>query len=289
MLSLLVTLITPNAEACSPAPAEPVWSFPANGSLDSALNQPLQIFVTNANYGDIEITVWNGDTNEEVEGAAYYSCPIDPNGWDSCLVSYLPDSGFWPSESEIFWSAVPDDGWAGTLSGSFSTTDWLSAGELPEAMNIEGEMVEWRPIESECDNNPSIQVSISIDPDSLNVLEKGVTLQVMQELTVAQPENIDGALPEPLLVAQHLVQTDSNGELNFDILATEDESCFNVWAYSPDGTNFSQYDGPCLKWGQADGGNESGWGCSSAPESSSLHLGWLSAMLMLMIGRRRED
>jgi uncharacterized protein (TIGR03382 family) len=287
MLSLLIMLLTPNAEACSPAPAEPVWSFPADGSADSALNQPLQVFITNSNFGEIELTVWNSNTDEPIAGSASYSCPVDPNGWDHCLVRYLPDDGFWPSDSVIAWSADPvDEGWGGSLSGSFSTTDWLSAGDLPETMGIEGEMVEWRPIESTCDSTPIIQLTMSIQADSL---EDGVLLQVMQETVVVHTEDIDGILPEPLLVAQHLVRDDGKIELSFDIEATEDESCFSVWAFSPDGTNLTQYDGPCLEWGRSNGGNGGGWGCATAPESSPLYLGWFGALFMLMIGRRRKD
>ena len=290
MFSLLITLITPNADACDPAPAQPIWSFPADGSADSALNQPLQVFVSNANYGGVELTVWNGNTDEPIDGSASYSCTIDPNGWDSCLVRYLPDDGFWPSDSVIAWSAEPVDyGYEGALSGSFSTTDWMSAGYLPETMNVEGEMVEWRPIETSCDSSPIIQVNISIEPDSPEGLEDGVLLQIMQEPVLVHSEDTDGVLPEPLLVEQHLVRSDGNIELSFDILATEEESCFNVWAYSPDGANLAQYDGPCLKWEQAESGNGDGCGCSTAPENSSLHLGWFGAMFMLMIGRRRED
>jgi hypothetical protein len=162
----------------------------------------------------------------------------------------------------------------------------LSAGDLPETMGIEGEMVEWRPIESECDSNESIQITLSIQADSL---EEGVLLQVMQEPAVVHAEDIDGILLEPLLVEQHLVRDDGTIELNFDILATEDESCFNVWAISPDGSNFEQYDGPCLKWGRSSGGNGGGWGCATTPKSASRHLGWFGVLFMLMMGRRRKD
>ena len=281
MLSLIIALAAPTAEACSPMPAFPEWSFPADASADVALNQPLQVGITNANFGDVELSVWDTNSLAPIEGSAFYTCPSDPNGWQSCLLTFRPDDGLWAENSQISWSAVPSDGFSedDSLSGSFATTDRLSAGELPSTINIQAELIEWREIESECDDQETLLIDIELDPD---VVEIGTLLQIVVEDPNFE-EKDSTHLPEPLVAEQVLIREGTALDFKFDILATEEERCFTVWAISPDGLNMSQFEGPCLQWGNTSGNK----GCSSSSKDPAMAFGWIGLLLTLGMRRRK--
>lgn len=237
----------------------------------------------------MELTVWDAATETPIAGNTSDSCPSTPNGWTNCIVTFTPESGGWPGNSSIGWTISPpqdelDSGWGEALSGSFSTTDWIRPPQVPAAMTISAEMTEWRPIESSCDSTERILVSMSIATDPL---DPGTLLEFVEEPSADSIQMEDG-LPEPLVVANHLVRDDSALEFAFEIGATEEERCFSVWAYSHDGTMVDQYAGPCLQWGEGNSEEGSDKGCASTGANSSLKAGWLAGLLVLGMRRRRR-
>lgn len=151
-------------------------------------------------------------------------------------------------------------------------------------MTISAEMTEWRPIDNECDYAERILVSMSIATDPL---DPGTLLEFVEEPS-AEGNPMEDELPDPLVVANHLVRDASALEFAFEIRATEEERCFSVRAYSHDGTLVDQYAGPCLQWGAGDGEDGSEKGCASTGVPSSLRAGWLAGLLVLGMRRRRR-
>ena len=283
MFSIILALATPDALACSPAPNSALWSYPADQASDVAVNQPLQFRITAGGFGDIDFQVWNSNTEEPIDGMISYSCSNDPNGWNHCLATFLPDGGNWQTDAQVSWSASPDEDFGDpALTGSFTTTDWMIAGELPSTVDIDAEMVAWKPVENSCDSVEAIEIQMSLD---LDFIQTGSIIQIMKEIKGNEAQG--DAAPEPYVAHQLLVREDTELDFAFDIGATENEQCFNVWVYSPDGGNMDQFEGPCLQWNSHVPG--SGTGCATSNGSRSQGMAWAALFLALSLRRRRDS
>ena len=283
MLALILALFAPESQACIPEPANALWGFPSDLSSDVAINQPLQFKIDAGGYGDVSFSVWNSTTEAPIEGTVSFTCSDDPNGRDQCIATFMPDGGSWNPNTPISWSATPSEDFMPSLSGSFSTSDQVSPAKLPEAVSIQAEMLEWKPVENECDSVETIRIDMSLESD---FWQEGSLVQILHEGKSddsTQPEE----LTEPLVVHQILVRDGTEMNVQFDILASEEEQCFTVWVQSADTLDFQQYDGLCLQWSSHVPG--SGIGCATSKGSRSQRMAWATLFLALGLRRRRTS
>ena len=200
MLNLLLFLMVPDAQACSPAEAHPTASFPVDGASDAALNQQLMIQYTGGiMYYTTEVEVWNVETDEVIEGDTELICEASLHSMSRCVVAFLPESGSWPADSTLAWHIYPEGEEPEVsyleMTGVFSTTDWLSAGELPEEVELQVELTEWRDPDMMCESSSSLVGQYKISADHI---EAGSILQVVATI---EPEH-DASQPEERVVYQ---------------------------------------------------------------------------------------
>lgn len=290
MLALILALFTPDAHACSPEPASALWSFPSDRASDVAINQPLQFRINSGGYGDVSFNIWNSTTEAPIEGSVSFACSDEPNGWDHCLATFIPDGGSWDANTQVSWSATPSETSMGILSGSFSTSDKVSASELPESVAVEAEMLEWRPVGNECDTFETIRINMSLDTD---FWQQGSIIQVLQEGANEGQDHdsregdstLSEGPSEPHVIHQILVREGTETQFDFDILASEEEQCFSIRVQSADTRDVQQYDGLCLQWDRHVPG--SGISCATSNGSQGPRMAWAVLFLALGLGRRQ--
>lgn len=299
MLAIILALFSSDAHACSPMPASALWSFPSDLASDVAINQPLHFRINSGDFGDVSFNIWNTTTEVPIEGSISYACSDEPNGWDHCLATFIPDGGFWGANAQVSWSATPSEDVMGALSGSFSTSDEVRASELPESVAVQAEMLEWRPVENECDTFETIRIDMSLESDFwqqgsiIQVLQQGVSEDQNHDSSDRESDSSEGdstipeELSEPHVIHQVLVREGTEMQFEFDILASEEEHCFSIRVQSADTRDFQQYDGPCLQWnGHVPG---SGISCATSAQSRGQSLAWATLFLALSLRRRRAS
>jgi hypothetical protein len=242
MFTLLLALVSPDAAACSLAASEPVGSYPEDGANDAALNQRLLIEF-NAGGGvetpGLEVFQEGGGELVSVPGSSEWFCINSQiNGASQCILAFTPESGFWPGDSSIAWNLdyTSYEG-NGPFSGSFRTTDWLSAGSAPQNGDLQGEWLDWVEADGMC----SFQDALSARFDfSASGVEPGSVLEIWME------RDGDSSLEMQQILSEG---GDQSLELEAYVMASTMESCFSVVVVAPDGQQAGETAGPCLQWG----------------------------------------
>lgn len=287
MLSVLLLFMVPDAQACSPAEAHPTASFPADGATDAGLNQQLMIQYTGGvMYYETVVDVWNVETDEVIQGEQKLICEASHHDTSRCVVTFLPESGTWPADSSLAWHVYPegDEPEASSIemSGVFSTTDWLSAGELPEEVELQVELTGWRDPDMMCESSSSLVGQYQISAEHI---EAGSILQVVATI---EPEH-DASQPDERVVYQEMIT--SNGAFSFDqehwMRGTKQEVCFSSRIHTPDGQVSGDYAGPCVQW-DSSGRSNLGSACSTQSRNQSLPLGSLILLGSMVFLRRQR-
>jgi MYXO-CTERM domain-containing protein len=293
---LLAATLLPEAAACSPAPAEPVASYPVVSGEDTALNQTLLILYSGGYLDNPEIEVINSTNQEPIEGNLAFHCA---QGFGRpCVGLFKPDGGAWPSNSVVLWEIAPS--WVDKdsdyldevgMSGSFSTSDWLYAGEPPTDLALTGELTMFIPAD-QCDDDERILGEFTLS--GVAIEPGGLVELIWWEENDADDLDDAEVLTEEAVTAVAILDESGNFAMDLDasILATDNTVCFLARVYSADGTNSSQVDGPCLQWGEEGPNSQAecgGAGCSSSNGPGSPAGIWLGLLGLVAFSRRRSQ
>ena len=293
---LLAATLLPEAVACDPAPAEAISSFPAINGGDTALNQTLLILFSGGYLDDTEIEVLNTTTQEAIEGELAFQCAT---GFGRpCVGMFKPEGGAWPGNSEIVWEIAPS--WVDkdsdyfdevSLNGSFSTSDWLHAGNPPNNLELIGELTQFVPANS-CDRNEHFRGLFTVS----GVASEAGALVELIWWEDGGTTDWDDDLTEEKVTTVAILEDSGNFSIELDasVIATNNPVCFMARVYSADGTDSTQVDGPCLQFGEPQHGEgpssqmECGAGCSSSKGPGSLTSTWLALLGLVGFSRRRN-
>lgn len=296
---LIAAVLTPDAEACSPAEGEPIASYPVSEASDVELNQQLLIeFSGGAGVDEYSISVFDVASEEPIEGSLFFECANQGGLSDPCVALFAPDGGSWPEHSDIRWHIQPD--WLDsdsssseyyTLQGSFSTSDDFHEGYAPENLSLEGSFTEWILADGMCEDQDRLHGEFVLEGDAI---EAGSLVELMVSIW-SDGENARGGLPEESVA--DVVILDEAGRfslaLNARIPATYEIACFSARVFSADGSDYAQVDGPCLQWEDSDYpemycGTGLGFGCSTMAVYDPLSTTWLGLLGLVTLLRRQR-
>jgi MYXO-CTERM domain-containing protein len=261
MFTLLFALFSPDAAACSLASSEPVASFPEAGANDAALNQRLLIEFSGGGgveTSDLEVFQEGGGEMVSIPGSTEWDCiSYEASGASQGVLAFSPEGGAWPGNASISWNL------GGTsFSGTFQTTDWLSAGNAPQNDDFQGYWIDWIEADGMCTFQDAL--SARFDLSASNV-EAGSVLEIWMER--------DGAFK---LEYQQILSEggDLDVEVEAYVSASTMESCFHAVFVAPDGQEAGEMEGPCLVWsleGPFHGGHieDDGLFCATAANGGS--------------------
>lgn len=280
MFSLLLSLLSPEAAACSEAAPQPVASFPESGTAAGALNQRLVIEYNggiNLQPPFLEAYQVDGDALLSIEGETDWTCASGNLGRGACFLTFLPASGSWPMESSISWELFSEPGGSIIFSGDFQTTDWLSAGAAPQNAELQGEWLDWNEADGMCNFEDWLSSRFDF---SASAVEAGSVLELWMEREA-----------ESVLVGQQMIV--QGGEVALElleiVLASSAESCFEVSMIGPDGMETGSVEGPCLQWSQSvPAPGESGGGLCATTSNGGRTAGFFLGLMGLATVLRRR-
>jgi MYXO-CTERM domain-containing protein len=284
MISVLLSLLSPEAVACSEIAPQPVASFPDSGAVDTALNQRLIIEYNggfNIQPPFLEAYQVDGDALLLIEGEMGWTCANGNLDRGACFLTFLPESGSWPMDSSISWQLAAASGGPIVFSGDFQTTDWLSAGAAPLNSELQGEWLDWIEADGMCTFQDSLSGSFDFSASSV---EGGSVLELWME-----------GEGESVLVGHEVIVQGGEVELELPafVLASTAEYCFEVSMVGPDGVETGSVEGPCLQWSQHDpipneAALDRGWLCATASNGGRTAGFFLGLMGLVTVIRRRR-
>ena len=280
MFSILLSLLSPEAIACSEIAPQPVASFPDSGAVDTALNQRLIIEYNGGHHLQapvLEAHQFDVDALLPIEGVMDWTCASGGLDRGTCILTFLPESGAWPMEGSISWQLAAASGGPIIFSGDFHTSDWLSAGTAPVNAELQGEWLAWNEADGMCDFKDSLSANFEF---SASAVEAGSVLELWMERE------------DTSVLVRHDVMV-QGGDVDLDleafVLASHAEACFEMSMIGPDGVEVGSVEGPCLQMEQPGPvPNESGGGLCATASNGGRTAGFFLGLLGLVTVIRRQ-